>query len=99
MAIAIVIIIVCTFDPIAIPPIAVVIAVAIVAMENIRERGFTSWGGGMLMMFGGEWVVWGGVEVRPAGSTLGRCDRRYDRGKGRNDNKKNYFLSCKNYFS
>jgi hypothetical protein len=21
-----------------------------------------------MMMFGGEWVVWGGVEVRPAGS-------------------------------
>jgi hypothetical protein len=52
-----------------------------------------------MMMFGGEWVVWGGVEVRPAGSTLGRCDRRYDRGKGRYDNKKNYFLSCRNYFS
>ena len=38
-------------------------------------------------MFGGEWVVWGGAEVQPAGSTLGRCDRRYDRGKGRYDNK------------
>jgi hypothetical protein len=48
VAIAIVIIIVCTFDPVAIPPIAVVIAVAIVAMENIRERGLTSWGRGML---------------------------------------------------
>jgi hypothetical protein len=48
VAIAIVIIIVCAFDPVAIPPIAVVIAVAIVAMENIRERGLTSWGGGML---------------------------------------------------
>jgi hypothetical protein len=50
-------------------------------------------------MFGGEWMVWGGVEVRPADSTLGRCDRRYDRGKGRYDIKKNYFLFCKNYFS
>jgi hypothetical protein len=48
VAIAIVIIIVCAFDPVAIPPIAVVIAVAIVAVENIRERGLISWGGGML---------------------------------------------------
>ncbi len=48
MAIAIVIIIVYAFDPVAIPPIAVVISVAIIAMENIRERGLTSWGGGML---------------------------------------------------
>jgi hypothetical protein len=48
VAIAIVIIIVCAFDPVAIPPIALVIAVAIVAVENIRERGLTSWGGGML---------------------------------------------------
>jgi hypothetical protein len=48
MAIAIVIIIICTFDPVAIPPIAVVIAVAIVAVENVRERGLTLWGGGML---------------------------------------------------
>jgi hypothetical protein len=38
-----------------------------------------------MMMFVDEWVVWGGVEVQPAGSTLGRCDRRYDRGKGRYD--------------
>ncbi len=48
MAIAIVIIIVCAFDPVAIPPIAVVVAIAIVAMEKIRERGLTSWGKGML---------------------------------------------------
>jgi hypothetical protein len=48
VAIAIIIIIVCAFDPVAIPPIAVVIAVAILAVENIRERGLTSWGGGML---------------------------------------------------
>ncbi len=48
MAITIIIIIVCAFDPLAIPHIAVVIAVAIVAVENIRERGLTSWGGGML---------------------------------------------------
>ncbi len=48
MAIAIVIIIVCAFDPVAIPPIALMIALAIIAMENIRERGLTSWGGGML---------------------------------------------------
>ena len=48
MAIAIVIIIVYAFNPVAIPPIAVVIAIAIIAVENIRERGLTSWGGGML---------------------------------------------------
>ncbi len=48
MAIAIIIIIVCAFNPITAPPIAVVIAVAIVAVENVRERGLTSWGGGML---------------------------------------------------
>jgi hypothetical protein len=48
VAIAIIIIIVCTFDPVAIPPIAVVIAIAIVAVENIRESRLTSWGGGML---------------------------------------------------
>jgi hypothetical protein len=48
VAIAIVIIIFCAFDPFTIPPIAVMIAVAIVAIENIRERGLTSWGGGML---------------------------------------------------
>ncbi len=34
--------------PRPIPPIAVAITVAIVAMENIRERGLTSWGRGML---------------------------------------------------
>jgi hypothetical protein len=48
MAIATVIIIVCAFDPVTIPPIAVMIAIAIIAVENIRERGLTSWGGGML---------------------------------------------------
>ncbi len=48
MAIAIIIIIICAFDPVTIPSIAVVIAVAIVAVENIRERGLTSWGGGIL---------------------------------------------------
>ena len=48
VAIVIVIIIVCGFDPVTIPPIAVVIAVAIVAVENMREKGLTAWGGGML---------------------------------------------------